>query len=63
MYKYCNALDLANDHGHSQIAEFLLTKGAKVENCNKVSNALIICDCPSENQHSLHLRFWSFNGS
>ena len=42
MYNYCNALDLANDHGHSQIAEFLLSKGAKVHNCKKVSNTLII---------------------
>ena len=42
MYNGCNALDLAHDHGHSQVAEFLLSKGAKVENCNKVSNALII---------------------
>ena len=33
-----NALDLAHDYGLSQIVEFLLSKGAKVENCNKVSN-------------------------
>ena len=26
-----NALDLAHDHGHSQVAEFLLSKGAKVD--------------------------------
>ena len=38
MLNDCNALDLANDHGHSQIAEFLLSKGAKVKNCTKVSN-------------------------
>ena len=44
MHKYCNALDLANDHGHSQIAEFLLSKGAKVHDCKKVSNTLIILD-------------------
>ena len=42
MHNGCNALDLANDHGHSQIAEFLLSKGAKLNNCKKVSNALII---------------------
>ena len=42
MHEYCNALDLANDHGHSQIAEFLLSKGVKVHNCKKVSNILII---------------------
>ena len=42
MHKCFNALDLANDHGHSQIAEFLLSKGAKVNNCKKVSNTLII---------------------
>ena len=42
MLNDCNALDLANDHGHSQIAEFLLSKGAKVHNCKKVSSALII---------------------
>ena len=42
MHNYCNALDLAHDHGHSQVAEFLLSKGAKVRNCDKVSNALII---------------------
>ena len=42
MYNFCNALDLAHDHGHSQIAEFLLSKGAKVNNCRKVSNTLII---------------------
>ena len=44
MGNYCNALDLANDHGHSQIAEFLLSKGAKVWNCKKVSNKVIILD-------------------
>ena len=38
MYNGCNALDLAHDRGHSQIAEFLLSKGAKVNNCKKVSN-------------------------
>ena len=42
MLNDCNALDLANDHGHSQIAEYLLSKGAKVHKCKKVSNALII---------------------
>ena len=42
MHDYCNALDLAHDCGHSQVAEFLLCKGAKVWNCNNVSNALII---------------------
>ena len=42
MHDYFNALDLANDHGHSQISEFLLSKGAKVWNCEKVSNTLII---------------------
>ena len=42
MHKYFNALDLAHDHGHSQIAEFLLSKGARVHNCKKVSNTLII---------------------
>ena len=42
MHNYCNALDLAHDYGHSQIAEFLLCKGAKVENCKKVSDRLII---------------------
>ena len=42
MYYNCNALDLAHDHGHSQVAEFLLSKGAKVWNCKKVSNTLII---------------------
>ena len=42
MHNYCNALDLAYDYGHSQVAEFLLSKGAKVKNCKKVSNALII---------------------
>ena len=42
MYNACNALDLANDYGHSEVVEFLLSKGAKVRNCNKVSNALII---------------------
>ena len=42
MYDDCNALDLAQDHGHSQIAEFLLSKGAKLINCKKVSNTLII---------------------
>ena len=41
MYNDCNALDLAHDHGHSQIAEILLSKGAKVNNCKKVSNNLI----------------------
>ena len=42
MHNCCNALDLAHDHGHSQIAEFLVSKGAKVKNCKKVSNTLII---------------------
>ena len=42
MHNYCNALDLAHDYGHSQIAEFLLSKGGKVKNCKKVSNTLII---------------------
>ena len=31
------ALDLAHDHGQHQVAEFLLSKGAKVNRCNKVS--------------------------
>ena len=34
----CNALDLAYDHGHCQVVEFLLSKGAKANNCEKVSN-------------------------
>ena len=34
-------LDQAHDHGHSQIAEFLLSKGAKVNKCKKVSIILI----------------------
>ena len=38
MHNYCNALDLAHDYGHSQVAEFLLSKDAKVINCKKVSN-------------------------
>ena len=38
MHNYCNALDLALDYGHSQVAEFLLSKDAKVINCKKVSN-------------------------
>ena len=42
MHNGCNALDLAHDHGHSQIAKFLLSKGAIVWNCKKVSNTLII---------------------
>ena len=42
MHKGCNALDLAHDHGHSQVVEFLLSKGARVNNCKKVSNILII---------------------
>ena len=42
MGNYYNALDLAHDHGHSQIAEILLSKGAKAINCKKVSNASII---------------------
>ena len=42
LLKYRTPLDLAHDHGHSQIAEFLLSKGSKVMRCKKVSNALII---------------------
>ena len=34
---YCTPLDLAHDHDHSQVVEFLLSKGAKVNNCSKVS--------------------------
>ena len=30
-------LDLAYNHGHSQVVEFLLSKGAKVKKCKKVS--------------------------
>ena len=30
-------MDLAYDRGHRQVAEFLLSKGAKVNRCNKVS--------------------------
>ena len=30
-------LDLAHDRDHSQVVEFLLSKGAKVNNCKKVS--------------------------
>ena len=30
-------LDLAHDCGHHQVAEFLLSEGGKVNNCNKVS--------------------------
>ena len=37
----CNALDLAYDHGHCQVVEFLLSKGAEANNCKKVSNILI----------------------
>ena len=33
----CTPLDLAHDHNHSQVVEFLLSKGAKVYNCKKVS--------------------------
>ena len=42
MHNGCNALDLAYDHGHCQVVEFLLSKCAKAINCKKVSNALII---------------------
>ena len=42
MHNNCNALDLAHVYGHSEVAEFLLSKGAKVNNCKKVSNILII---------------------
>ena len=30
-------LDLAHDHGHPQVVELLLSKGAKVNKCKKVS--------------------------
>ena len=30
-------LDLAHDCGHHEVAEFLLTEGGKVKNCEKVS--------------------------
>ena len=42
MHNYCNALDLAYDHGHCQVVECLLCKGAKAKKCKKVSNTLII---------------------
>ena len=39
-------MDLAHDHGHHQVAEFLLSKGAKLNNCKKVSmyiqNSIIV---------------------
>ena len=31
-------LDLAHNNNHSQVVEFLLSKGAKVNICNKVSS-------------------------
>ena len=30
-------LDLAHKHDHCQVVEYLLSKGAKVNRCNKVS--------------------------
>ena len=50
-----------NEESHIEIAKFVcmwLTIYVTVR-----IYLTIICDCPSENQHSLHLRFWSFNGS
>ena len=35
---YNAPLDLAHDYGHSEVVEFLLSKGAKVKNCKKVSD-------------------------
>ena len=37
LLKGYSPLDLAHDHNHSQVVEYLLSKGAKVNNCNKVS--------------------------
>ena len=37
VYDYRNPLDLAHDNNHSQVVEYLLSKGAKVNKCKKVS--------------------------
>ena len=37
LLQFCTPLDLAHDHNHSQVVEYLLSKGAKVKNCSKVS--------------------------
>ena len=69
MHNYCNTLDLAYDHGHCQVVEFLLSKGAKANNCKKVSNInyisyvfikLQMCDCICNEGHSytcIHVTF------
>ena len=37
LLQYYTPLDLAYDHDHSQVVEYLLSIGARIKNCKKVS--------------------------
>ena len=59
------ALDLAYDRGYHKVAEFLLSKGGKVKNCNKVSmyiqtSNIVYCRAVKLNKVYIHVQIKSF---
>ena len=58
------------DFGNSYVPHILflatiinLTRSTYAQLCKLMRLFLTMCDHPSENQYSLHVWFWSFNGS